>query len=103
MNMDSGSCADLSQKPAQFPCLHRDAAGGRAPVRPGHVQEYGTAALSHPRAPIVVDLDDEVVEPVLAPQAIAWFIGRAAERTVIPAVRRVLAPGEVRADAPDRQ
>ncbi len=40
-------------------------------------------------------LDDEVVQPVVAPQPVAWFIGRPAERPVVAPVGRVLAPGDV--------
>ena len=81
----------------------RDAAGGRREARPGHMEEDGAAAAGHPRPGVVVDLDDDVVEAVVAPEPVAWFIGRAPERPVVAPVVRVLAPGIVRADAADRQ
>jgi len=49
----------------------------------------------------MVDFDDEIVEAVLPPEPVAWFIGRAVERPVITPVGRILAPGYVAADAVD--
>ena len=91
------------QQPPQLSRPQRHAARRRAQIRPRHVHEHGAAAAGDARAGVVVDLDDEVVEPVVAPQPVAWFIGRAAERPVVAAVARVLAPGVVRRDPADRQ
>src|SRR5262245_45872932 len=67
------------------------------------MQEDRAAAPGHPRAGIVVDLDDQVVKPVAAPEAVAWFIDRPSEGAVVAAVGRILAPGQVHPDPPDRQ
>ena len=63
------------------------------------MDEHGAATAGYPGPGVVVDLDDEVVEVVVAPEAIAWFIGRAAERPIVAPICRVLAPG---IGAPDR-
>jgi len=63
------------------------------------MQEHGTASSGNPRTGVVVNLDNEVVQPVVAPQAVAWFIGRALERAIIAAVAGVLAPGHEGIDA----
>ena len=47
----------------------------------------------------MVDLDDEIVEVVGPPQAVAAVTGRASKRAVIPPVGGILAPGEVGGDA----
>ena len=76
----------------------RDTACGRAETLPGNVDEYRAAAAGDAGPGIVVDLDDQVVEPVVTAEPVAWFIGRAPERPVIAPIRRVLAPGVVRRD-----
>jgi hypothetical protein len=51
----------------------------------------------------MVDLDDQVVEVVVAAQPVAWLPGNALERSVIAPVAGVFAPGVVGADAANRQ
>src|SRR5262245_60412369 len=67
------------------------------------MHEDRATASGHPRTGIVVDLDDEVVEVVAAPQPVAWFIGRAPERPIIAAVRGIFAPGNIAGNALRRQ
>ena len=67
------------------------------------MQEHRAAAAGHPRAGIVVDLDDEIVEMVVPPQPVAWFSGRAAEGAVIAPVGGIFAPGNVTGNASDGQ
>ena len=59
------------------------------------MNEDRTAKPSDSRTGIVVDLDNQVVEAVLAPQPVAWFIGRAPEGPVVAAVAWIFAPGVV--------
>ena len=67
------------------------------------MQKHRAAAAGHPRAGIVVDLDDEIVEMVIPPQPVAWFSGRAAEGAVIAPVGGIFAPGNVTGNASDGQ
>ncbi len=67
------------------------------------MDEDGAAAAGNPGPRVMVDFDNEVVESVVAVQAVAWFIGRPRESAVIAAVSRVLAPGVAGPDAADRQ
>src|SRR5262245_25833600 len=67
------------------------------------MEEHGAAATCHPGTHVVIDLDDEVVEAIIAPEAIAWFIGRPPERPVVAAVGGIFAPGDVRVDPPRGQ
>ena len=94
------------QAPQQIPeriGRERDAAGGRRPVRPRHMHEHCAAAAGDPRPDVVIHLDDEVVEAIVPPEPVAWFIGRPPEWAVIAAVRGIFAPCQVGRDPPRRQ
>src|SRR5262249_56561913 len=75
------------------------APGRRRSVGPRHMHEHGAASACHPGAAVVVDLDDEIVEVVSSPEAVAAVAGWASKRVVIPPVGGILAPGEVGGDA----
>src|SRR4051812_40345450 len=64
------------------------------------MQEHGAAASGNARAGVVVDLDDEIVEVILAPQAVAGLAGRTPHGLVIMAVGRIFAPGVFGPDRP---
>ena len=49
---------------------------------------------------IVVDLDDQVVEVIVAPKSVAWFIGRAAERAVVTSIFGIFTPSSMWIDPP---
>ena len=51
-----------------------------AKARPCDMDEHGAAAAGDARPRVVVDLDNQIVETVVAPEPVAWFIGRPAER-----------------------
>ena len=51
----------------------------------------------------MIDLDDKIVEVVIPPQPVAWFIGRPVEWAIVAAVGDILAPRDCRLDAPYRQ
>ena len=63
------------------------------------MHEHGAASACHPGAGVVVDLNDEVVEVVGSPEAVAAGAGGASKPVVIPPVCGILAPGEVGSDA----
>jgi hypothetical protein len=67
------------------------------------MDENGTAPTGHARPFIVIDLNDEIVKAVGPPQAVAWFIGRPAERLIVAPVVWVFAPGVAWPDPPNRQ
>jgi len=69
LNNDSRSCPYPFQKSFQWLIVECHASRCRREARTGDVNEDGAAASGYPRAGIVVELDDEVVEPVLAPKA----------------------------------
>ena len=98
VNHDSCFRAKLPSQHAQFARLERDAAGGRRKARPCHMDKDGAAPAGHARPRIVVDLDNEIVEAVFAPEPIAWFIGRAPKGPVVAPVARIFAPGVGAAD-----
>src|SRR6516162_10030932 len=84
-------------------CRERYASRRRRPVGPRHVHEDRAAPARHPGAGVVVDLDDEIVEVVLSPEAVAAVAGSASEGAVVPAVGGIFAPCEVGGDAARRQ
>ena len=67
------------------------------------MQEHGAAAPGDARRGIVVDLDDEVVEMILAPQPVAGLAARETNRLVVMAVGRVFAPGILGTNRANRQ
>ena len=70
---------------------------------PRHMDEHRTAPAGDARPGVVVDLDDEIVQPVATPQPVPWFIGRPPERTIVAPVGRILAPRDIRGQPACRQ
>ncbi len=103
MNHDSRVWSEPSQQALQGGRGHGDAAGGRGEARPRHMNEHGAAAAGDPGPRVVVDLDDEVVERIAAGQAVAGGAGQEADRPVVAAVGRVLAPAVGGVDRANRQ
>ncbi len=60
--------------------LHRDAARGRQEARPRQMEEYGAAPPGHPRARVVVDFHNDIIEMVCPAQAVARRSRRAFDR-----------------------
>lgn len=63
----------------------------------------GAASLGHTRARVVIDLDDEIVEVIVALQPVARRAIRQTDRAIVAAVARVLAPAVVGANRAHRQ
>src|SRR6266545_3609572 len=103
VNIDSRSWPKPAEDPPQVATRERDAARGRRTIRPRKVQEHRAAAPGHPRSGIVVDLDDQVVKGVVAPEPVAWFIGRPPERPVVAPIPGIFTPSHLRVDAPGGQ
>src|SRR4029453_16430734 len=99
LNQDSRIRSEPCQQEAQVGRREGDASRGRGTLWPRHMQEHRAPPAGNARPGIVIDLDDDVVQPVVPPEAVAWFIGRAAEWPIIAAVAGVLAPGDAAIDA----
>ena len=95
--------SDAGEKAAQLVNTERHAAGGAGALGPRHMHEYGAAMSCDARARVVRDLDHKVVETIAAPQPVAWFTGRAAERAVVPTIGRILTPSQCLIDPPHWQ
>jgi hypothetical protein len=67
------------------------------------MQKHGTAAAGDARAKVVIDLDDEVIEVILARQPVSGLIVDQPDRLVVMAVLRIFAPGIFGPDRPRRQ
>src|SRR5262245_58346676 len=79
---------------------HGNTSSGWREAGSREMQEHGAAASGDARAGVVVDLDDEIVEVILALQAVAGFACGTAHRLVIVAVGRIFAPGVFGLDRP---
>ena len=95
MNDNSRLGRQPEHQPLQVAARKRDTASGRGKTGPSDMNEYSAAVA-------VVDFDDQVVKPIGALEAVAWFIGRPPERSVVAPVLGVFAPGIVSRDALDR-
>ena len=67
------------------------------------MDEDRAAAPGHPGPPVVVDFNNEIIEMVGPAQTVAWVTITEPDRAIITAVGRILAPGVVGPDWPDRQ
>jgi len=77
----------------------RDAASGRRQGWPPDVDEHGAAATGDAGPRVVIDLNKDVVEVIVAPKPVAWFIGRPPEGAVVAPVGGIFAPRIGAADA----
>jgi len=57
------------------------------------MQEHRTAASCDARSAVVIDLDDEVIEVIVARQPVAGLAADQPNRLIVMAVLRILAPG----------
>jgi hypothetical protein len=102
-NIDSRARSKPRQQSPQVRRPQRHAAGGGGAIGPGHMHEHGATAAGDARARIMGNLDHQVVELVVAPHPVAWFIGRAPEGTIVAPVGWVLAPCRGAIDAVNRE
>src|SRR5260370_1664389 len=96
---DPRAGAESDEKPAKALRRERDAARGGAKSGAREVHKDRAAAAGNARARVVIELDEQVVEIIVAPQPVACRIGGQLDRPVVAAVARVLAPGVGLADA----
>jgi hypothetical protein len=64
------------------------------------MQEDCTTAAGDARAKVVIDLDDEIVEVILARQPVSGLVVDQPDRLVVTAVVRIFAPGILGPDRP---
>lgn len=83
--------------------IEGDAAGSRPQSRSRHMDEYCAATVRNPGPGIVIELDDQVIEVIIAPQPVAGCMFRSTDRPVVASIRRILAPGVGSVDAAHRQ
>ena len=65
------------------------------------MDKYGAAPAGHSRPRVVIDLDNDIVETVFAPQPVAWFNGRPSKRMIVAPVFGIFAPSIGPADSAD--
>ena len=67
------------------------------------MQKYRAAEAGDARTAVVIDLDDEIVEVVIAPQTIATVVPVQSYRLVVMTAVGVFAPGVLRPDGANRR
>ena len=73
------------QQPQHRRFRHRYAAGGRPEILARQMQEYRAAAAPDTRRAVVIDLDDEIIEMVVAPEPVAAAAAIQPDRLVVVA------------------
>jgi hypothetical protein len=100
---DSGFRPKAGEQPAQVRACESNASRRGRAIGPRDMEKNRAAPPGNPRPRIVVDLDQEIVQPIGPPQPVPSRRGRPTKGTVVAAVRSLLAPGKVRRDTPDRE
>ena len=67
------------------------------------MQEDRAAAAGYSGLGVVIDLDDEIIEVIVAPEPVAAAIRRQPHRLVVMAIAGVFAPGVLGPDGANRQ
>src|SRR4030088_3095559 len=92
----------LQQLPHRGFC-HRNAPGGRWKVFARQMQEYRAAAAGNARRTVVIDLDNKIIEVIVALEPIAAAIAIQPHWLVVMAAPGVFAPGVFGSDSANRQ
>jgi hypothetical protein len=93
----------LREQHGEIVARQRDAASGRCITWPRKMHEDGAAASSHPRAVVVTKHENEIVEMIVAGQAVGARRRRQLDESVVAAIRWVLAPTIVGANGAQRK
>src|SRR6202021_325179 len=75
--------------------------GQEIPAR--QMQEYRAAPAGDARRAVVIDLDNEIIEMVVAPEPIAALLAIQPHRLVVMPARRVFTPGILGPDSANRK
>jgi hypothetical protein len=98
MNHNSGLRPDPTQELAQIAKAERNATGRGGVAWARYVNKNGASPAGDAGPRVMVDLDEGVVEAVIAPQPVTWFIGRPGKGPIVATIGGVLAPGIGTAD-----
>lgn len=102
-NLDPAIPREHRQELLQISAFQRDAACSRREIFSREVNEHSAAAIRNARPRVVVEFDDQVVEMIVAPEAIRVARRRKFYRAVVILISRVLAPAIVLTDSSKRQ
>ncbi len=67
------------------------------------MQEYRAATAGDTRRAVVIDLDDEIVEMIIALEPVTAMVAIPPHRLIVMAAPRIFAPGVVGPDDANRQ
>jgi len=57
------------------------------------MDKHGAAATGDTGPRVVIKLEKNIVESVIAPEAVTWFIGRSSERAIVAPIGWIFTPG----------
>lgn len=100
---DPAARTEAREHPAQGWQVECDASRGGGETRSRHVNEHCAAAACHPRAGVVIKLDDKIVQGVGPGETVGPAAGRHPNRPVVAAVGGILAPAVVCPNGAGRQ
>src|SRR5712664_2361437 len=89
---DSGLGTQPRQQPQHGRLRHRHASCGRPEILARQMQEYRAAATGDAWGAVVIDLDNEIIEVVVARESIGAATGLEPYRLVVMAALRIFAP-----------
>jgi hypothetical protein len=82
---------------------HRNASGSRRKILARQVKKYRAAEAGDAGAGVVIDLDDEIVEVVVAPEPVRAGIAGEPDRSIVMAAGGILAPAILGANSASGQ
>src|SRR5260370_25355633 len=79
LSLDRDSCfrSEAGQETPEFDAAEGNASGRRRAIRPRDMEKNRAAPSGDAGTGVVIDLDDEIVEAIVAPEPLARFAGRA--------------------------
>src|SRR5262249_55498881 len=102
-DVDPGILAKPREQAREILNAKRNAARRRHQPGARKMNEHRAPAIGDARPRIVLELDDQVVQVIVAPKPVPWRLGRKSYGPIVAAVSGVFTPGVIPADRAQRQ
>jgi hypothetical protein len=103
LNHNPGLGSDPLQQAQHRGFRHRNTSGRRSEIAARQMQKNRAAAPGDARRAVVIDLDNEIIEVVVAPEPVAALLAIEPDRLVVMAIPWVFAPAILGPDGANRQ